>query len=88
MSNNQMRSGDAMKLSDAQWNELQSQIQQHWDKIDEEALQEARNDVGKLAGLIEQQTGESRQAIERTLQQLINREPESEGSAGAKGFAR
>lgn len=88
MSNNQMSAGGAMKLTDAQWNELLSQIQQHWGQIDEQALQAARNDFGKLAGLIAQQTGESRQMIETRLKQLIDREPESEGSAGAKGFAR
>jgi hypothetical protein len=38
--------------------------------------------------LIAQQTGESRQMVETTLQQLIDREPESEGSAGARGFVR
>lgn len=88
MTNYQMGAGGAMKLTDAQWNELLSQLQQHWGQLDEQALQAARHDFGKLAGLIEQQTGESRQMIETTLQQLIDREPESEGSAGARGFAR
>jgi uncharacterized protein YjbJ (UPF0337 family) len=88
MNSNQMHSGGAMKLTDAQWNELQSQLQQHWGELDEQALQATHGDLDKLVGLIAQQTGESRQMVETTLQQLIDREPESEGSAGARDFVR
>lgn len=82
------RSTGATKLTDEQWNEFKSQLQQHWGQLDEQVLLAAQGDMSKLAALIEQQTGESRQSIETTLRQLIDREPESEGSAGAGGRVR
>lgn len=82
------RSTGATKLTDEQWNEFKSQLQQHWGQLDEQALLAAQGDMSKLAALIEQQTGESRQSIETTLRQLVDREPESEGSAGAGGRVR
>lgn len=71
------------RLSTEQWNELQSQIKQHWGQVSEEALLETKGDLTKLTALLQQQTQESRQTIEQTLRQLIDREPESEGSTGA-----
>lgn len=78
----------ATRLTDEQWSELKSQLQQHWGQLDEQALLTAQGDITKLVALIEQQTGESRQTIEATLRQLVDREPESEGSAGAGGRVR
>lgn len=75
-------------MSSAQWNQLQSQIHQHWGQLDDQTLRATQGDLDKLTTLIEQQTGESRQRIEATLRQLIDREPESEGSAGAGGRVR
>lgn len=83
MTENKTNLSSAPNLSDAQWNQLQSQIQQHWAQLDEQALRTTQGDLVKLTTLIEQQTGENRQHIETTLRQLIDREPESEGSAGA-----
>lgn len=71
------------ELSQEQWNQLQSQIKQHWSELDEQALRATQGDLAKLAALIEQQTGERRATIEGKLRQLVDREPESEGSAGA-----
>lgn len=79
----QATSNDAKRLTDEQWNQLQSQIKQHWGQLDDQAVRATQGDLAKLTTLIEQQTGENRQRIETTLRQLIDREPESEGSAGA-----
>ena len=70
-------------LTDEQWNQLHSQLKQHWGQLDDQAVRATQGDLAKLTTLIEQQTGENRQRIETTLRQLIDREPESEGSAGA-----
>jgi len=88
MTENKTNMNSAPNLSDAQWNQLQSQIQQHWSQVDERALLATQGDFGKVVALIEQQTGENRQRIETTLRQLIDREPESEVSAGAGGRVR
>jgi hypothetical protein len=69
------------KMTDNQWNELRSQVMQRWSQLNEDDLRQVRGDFEKLCRLIEQRTGESRQTVERELQQIIDREPESEGSA-------
>lgn len=88
MTENRTNRSGAPNLSDAQWNQFQSQIQQHWGQLDDQALRATQGDLAKLTTLIEQQTGENRQRIEITLRQLIDREPESEGSAGAGSRVR
>ena len=75
-------------LSADQWNRLQSQIKQHWGQVSEQALVETQGDFAKIAALLQQQTKESRQRIEETLRQLLDREPESEGSASVGSSLR
>jgi hypothetical protein len=77
-------SNGARRLTDEQWNQLHSQLKQHWGQLDDQAVLATQGDLAKLTTLIEQQTGENRQRIETTLRRLIDREPESEGSAGSR----
>lgn len=65
----------------ARWNELRSLVKQRWSQLTDDDLQQVRGDFEQLCDMIQQRTGQSRQSIEVELQQLVDREPESEGSA-------
>lgn len=76
--------GASTQLTDDQWNQVRSQIRQRWQQLSDEDLLETQGDFVKLCTLIQQRTGEDHQKISHELRQLLNREPESEGSASLK----
>ncbi|MFN8446127.1 MAG: hypothetical protein U0175_35375 [Caldilineaceae bacterium] len=71
-------------MADEQWTELRSQIKQHWKNLSDQDLLMTQGNFEKLCNLIQQHTSQSRQEIASELQQLMNRESESEGSATLK----
>lgn len=78
----------ASVLTTEQWNRLHSQLKQHWGQLNDQDVLATQGDFAQLTTLIQQQTGESRAPIEAKLRQLVDREPESEGSAGAGSVSR
>ena len=88
--NNRQQSGSsgnwgasgAEDMLKGQWNQFKGQIKQHWGQLTDDDLMKAQGNFDQLVGLIQQRTGQSKMAIERELQQLMGRQPESEGSTG------
>lgn len=69
-----------MDMMGDEWNQMRSQIKQRWSQVTDQELMQTQGNFERLCSLIQQRTGESRQMIEQELRQMIDREPESEGS--------
>lgn len=72
------------QLDNEQWTELRSQIKQHWKNLSDQDLLMTQGNFEKLCNLIQQHSDQSREEIAGELRRLLNREPESEGSATLK----
>jgi uncharacterized protein YjbJ (UPF0337 family) len=53
-----------------QWNRLRAQVRERWGQLTEDDLQIPGGDLDQLVGLIQQKTGEGREAIERFFTSL------------------
>jgi len=56
-----------------QWNKLRGQVKERWGQLTDDDLQIQGGNVDQLVGKIQQRTGESREAIERFLNDLTSR---------------
>jgi uncharacterized protein YjbJ (UPF0337 family) len=55
------------------WNEIKGQIRSKWGQLTNDDLQHFDGNVDRLVGLIQRKTGEGREAIERSLDELADR---------------
>ena len=56
-----------------QWNRLRGQVREHWGQLTDDDLQMQGGNVDQLVGRIQQKTGETREVIERYLNDLTAR---------------
>jgi uncharacterized protein YjbJ (UPF0337 family) len=56
-----------------QWNRLRGQVRERWEQLTDDDLQMQGGNVDQLVGRIQQRTGETREAIERYLNDLTAR---------------
>jgi uncharacterized protein YjbJ (UPF0337 family) len=56
-----------------QWNKLRGQVKERWGQLTDDDLQIQGGNVDQLVGRIQQRTGESREAIEKYLNDLTSR---------------
>jgi len=56
-----------------QWNKLRGQVKEHWGQLTDDDLQIQGGNIDQLVGRIQQRTGESREAIEKYLNDLTSR---------------
>jgi len=56
-----------------QWNQIRGQVKQRWGQLTDDDLKIHAGDVDQLVGLIQQKTGEGREAIESFLSDLTSR---------------
>jgi ElaB/YqjD/DUF883 family membrane-anchored ribosome-binding protein len=54
----------------ASWNEVIGKVRQHWGEICSDDLQSIRGNVEELIALIQRKTGETREHIERVLEEM------------------
>ncbi len=52
------------------WNELVGKVREKWGRLTENDISSAKGNVDELIGVIQRKTGESRDAIERSLESL------------------
>ncbi len=73
-----------------QWNQIRGQLKEHWGKLTDDDLTIQEGNVDQLIGRIQQRTGESREAIERYLDDLASRASSGVGQLGetARHFTR
>lgn len=63
------------------WDEVRGKVRERWGQLTSDEMDEVRGDATQLVGLIERRTGESREAIERYLNELIEQGAEMAGRA-------
>jgi uncharacterized protein YjbJ (UPF0337 family) len=56
-----------------QWTKLRGQVREHWGQLTDDDLQIQGGNVDQLVGRIQQKTGETREAVERFLNDLTSR---------------
>jgi len=56
-----------------QWNKLRGQVKEHWGQLTDDDLQIQGGNIDQLVGRIQQRTGESRESIEKFLNDLTSR---------------
>jgi uncharacterized protein YjbJ (UPF0337 family) len=56
-----------------QWNKLRGQVKERWGQLTEDDLQIQGGNIDQLVGRIQQRTGESRESIEKFLNDLTSR---------------
>lgn len=67
---------------EGKWNEVKGRVRERWAEVTDDELQHARGNAEQLVGVIEQRTGESREAIEDFLEQAV-----TDGNASVKQAA-
>jgi uncharacterized protein YjbJ (UPF0337 family) len=55
------------------WQEIMAKLNEKWGWLNEQDLEKARGDLQQLARIIQQKTGESREAIQAFLDETLNR---------------
>lgn len=58
-------------ITDRNWTALRKRLLDTWVELDERTLDRTKHDYGHLVELIETATGESRNAVRRKLDELI-----------------
>lgn len=56
---------------EGQWKQVKGRIQERWGQFSDEELQRAKGSAEQLVGVIQQKTGESRNAIEQFIEQAV-----------------
>jgi uncharacterized protein YjbJ (UPF0337 family) len=76
------------QVLEGHWNEIKGKLRAHWGALSDDDFQEFNGRVDQLVGVIQRKTGESRDAIENYLEEIIA-ESGGEGSLeGARDYAR
>ncbi len=68
------------QVLEGRWNEIRGQLKSRWGELNDDELQRAHGDVDQLVGLIQRQTGESREQVEQYLEEITS-------SGGTMGHA-
>ena len=54
------------------WKEIKGEVVRSWGKITEDELEQTRGDFVKIAGLVQQKYGETKESVRARLNQFIN----------------
>ncbi len=57
------------QVIEGQWNQIKGKVRNHWGQLSEDELEQARGNVDQLVGLIQEKTGEAREAVESYIEQ-------------------
>ena len=52
------------------WNEIKGKLRERWGNLNQDELQQAKGNIDQLVGLIQRQTGEARDKVEKFLTEL------------------
>lgn len=67
------------QVLEGHWNEIKGKLRAHWASLSDDDLGEFNGNVAQLVGAIQRKTGESRDAVENYLEEII---AESGGNMG------
>lgn len=68
-------------ILEGDWTEIKGKLRQRWEQLTDEDLPQIRADAEQIIGIIQRRTGQSRDAIERHLQQLSGSTASAIGTA-------
>lgn len=54
------------------WNEIKGKLTEKWGELSDDELQQAKGNTSQLVGMIERETGETREAINSFLDSVVN----------------
>jgi len=54
------------------WNEIKGKIKKEWGSITDDELRQAEGNIGQLVGVIQKKTGQARNEIEKSLNNLLS----------------
>lgn len=58
------------QILEGNWNEIEGKLRQRWGQLTDDDFQQIRGDAEQLVGVIQQKTGEAREAIEGYLEEV------------------
>jgi uncharacterized protein YjbJ (UPF0337 family) len=72
-----------------QWNQINGRLHERWGALRDDELEQAKGNIEHLVGTIQEQTGETREAIRGFLEQLVSDSESAMGrtAAAVRGFA-
>jgi uncharacterized protein YjbJ (UPF0337 family) len=78
------------QVLEGHWNEIKGKLRSHWAALSDDDLEQASGRIDQLVGVIQRKTGETRDAIENYLEEIV---AESGGdmeemSQSARDYAR
>ena len=76
----------SQQVLEGNWNEIKGRIRQRWGQLTESDLPKAQGNMEELVGIIQRRTGEAREAIENSLEELAGHA--SSGAAMASEAVR
>ena len=78
------------QVLEGHWNEVKGKLRAHWAALTDNDLENVHGNVDRLVGIIQQKTGESRDAVESYLEEVIAESGgETQGGAGtARAYTR
>lgn len=53
-----------------QWNQMKGRVQETWGKLTDDEIEQAEGNWDQLVGKIQEKYGESKEAVEKKLQEL------------------
>jgi uncharacterized protein YjbJ (UPF0337 family) len=59
------------QVLEGHWNEVKGKLRSHWAALTDDDLENFHGNVDRLVGIIQQKTGESRDAVESYLEEVI-----------------
>jgi uncharacterized protein YjbJ (UPF0337 family) len=63
----------SQKQIEGRWDEISGKIRERWGQVTHDEVDRLKGNVDQLVGLIEQKTGETREAVESYLTELVDR---------------
>ena len=69
------------QILEGDWTEIKAKLRQRWEQLTDEDLPQIRADADQIIGIIQRRTGQSRDAIERHLQEVSGSAASAIGTA-------
>lgn len=70
------------QVLEGNWNEIKGELRQRWGQLSDDQLEMAHGSIERLVGTIQRQTGETREAVERYLEELTDHNTSRVAQAG------
>jgi uncharacterized protein YjbJ (UPF0337 family) len=76
------------QVFEGHWNEIKGKLRAHWAALTDDDLEQAHGNIQELLGAIQRRTGESRDAVENYLEEIIAESGIALDQGTAREYAR